>query len=667
GNSAGASGNGGGICAASALTLINCTVFSNTAHNGGNVFSSGTVNFQNTIIAGGSLLGSGGIGPDISGAGFNSLDYNLIQNATGGVVTGAVAHNITGVSPMLATLADNGGPTRTCALRIGSPALDAGSAVNDPATTMQLATDQRGKPRVVNNPFVTDASGGDGSDIGAFELQPQAPTISIVAGAYAFENGSSGAIPFSIDDADTPLADLNVSASSANTALLPDAGIQLNGSGANRTLIMTPANGQAGDVLVTLSVSDGTFVTKGFILLTVTPPPAITSDAATTLTIGQQCPEIVTIGDNDMIVVVGTPCPFTVTTTGTPAPAIAMGGTLPSGVYFIDNGDGTGTLGGIPAQGTAGNYPLTFTATNEFGSSLTQNFTLKINTPPVISSIPIATPSPALVGQSISLTAAATDADGDTLSYVWNFGEGTNANGPSVSHTYTQPGNYLVFLVVTDPSSAFVYDQVTVTVNGTGGGGGGGGGENQSVVGAGPDSDGDGFSDAFESAVGTDPTSAASTPTGQPITAAELLPLALSTASINLNFARPAGDSIAFAGTLAIPAGFNPSGAKIYFDVGGVAKVLTLGANGSIKSGGDSVKINFRKKNGVVLAQTARYTAKFADGSFATALAAEGLTNTVAKNAPVTVTFTLVLNGSVSQTARNMLYTARTGRTGTAK
>ena len=661
GNAAGVNGNGGGICSLAALTLINCTLFGNSANTGGNTFDGGgTINFQNTIIAGGVLLGNGGSGPDISGAGYNSLDYNLIQNASGGTITGAAAHNVTGVSPMLGALADNGGPTRTLALRMGSPALDAGSAVTDPTTSAPLATDQRGNLRPVNNPYIADPNGGDGSDIGAFELQPAAPTLSITSGAYAFENSSSGAIPFTIDDADTPIANLTVSATSGNPTLLPNSGIQLSGSGAIRTVTFTPASGQTGDAGVTFMVSDGTFVGYGFLALTVTTPAAITSDPATVLTIGQQCPEVVVIA-NDQTVEVGTPCPFTVTTSGSPIPTITLGGqALPSGVSFTDNFDGTGTLGGIPDDGTAGNYALTFTATNSLGSSLTQNFTLRINTPPAITSFPVATPSPAAVGQAISFSAAAVDADGDTLSYIWNFGEGTNGTAPTVTHVYNSPGTYLVYLIVTDPSSAFVYDQVFVTV---GGNGVGGGNENEAVVGAGPDSDGDGFSDAFENAVGTDPNSAASTPSGQPITAAALQPLTVSTASIKLNFASANRDSIAFTGRVPVPQGFNPNGATVYVDVGGVAKALPLNA----KSGGDSVKIALKSKQGVVQAQTARYTIALSQGSFAATLAGAGLTNTSAKKVPLMVKFTFLFNTTVYQSTRALSYTARFGKSGSAK
>jgi len=72
---------------------------------------------------------------------------------------------------------------------------------------------------------------------------------------------------------------------------------------------------------------------------------------------------------------------FAVQATGTPAPALTKSGTLPSGVTFTDNGNGTATFAGTPAGGSAGSYPLTLTATNSSGS-FNQNFTLLVGTPP---------------------------------------------------------------------------------------------------------------------------------------------------------------------------------------------------------------------------------------------------------------------------------------------
>ena len=93
---------------------------------------------------------------------------------------------------------------------------------------------------------------------------------------------------------------------------------------------------------------------------TVNQAPAITSADSTTFTVG-------TAGS------------FTVTTTGSPTPTLSETGTLPSGVTFADNGNGTATLAGTPAAGTAGTYPLTFTAANGSPTrppNATQSFTL---------------------------------------------------------------------------------------------------------------------------------------------------------------------------------------------------------------------------------------------------------------------------------------------------
>src|SRR6185436_10537281 len=94
-----------------------------------------------------------------------SNGHNLLgtaTDATGFTGTG----DQTGANPMLAALADNDGPTQTMALSPGSPAIDAGVAAGS-------SFDQRGKPRTYDDPGVTNAATSDGTDIGAFELQPE--------------------------------------------------------------------------------------------------------------------------------------------------------------------------------------------------------------------------------------------------------------------------------------------------------------------------------------------------------------------------------------------------------------------------------------------------------------------------------------------------------------
>jgi hypothetical protein len=70
-------------------------------------------------------------------------------------------------------------------------------------------------------------------------------------------------------DEETAVADLTLSASSSDTVLVPDANIVLGGSGANRTVTVTPASNQSGSATITLTVSDGTASTSDTFVLTV--------------------------------------------------------------------------------------------------------------------------------------------------------------------------------------------------------------------------------------------------------------------------------------------------------------------------------------------------------------------------------------------------------------
>jgi hypothetical protein len=69
---------------------------------------------------------------------------------------------------------------------------------------------------------------------------------------------------------------------------------------------------------------------------------------------------------------------FTVTTPGTPTPSITESGSLPAGLTFTDNGDGTATLSGQASTTNRGYYFLTLTATSSAGTT-SQNFVLSVN------------------------------------------------------------------------------------------------------------------------------------------------------------------------------------------------------------------------------------------------------------------------------------------------
>jgi predicted heme/steroid binding protein len=85
--------------------------------------------------------------------------------------------------------------------------------------------------------------------------------------------------------------------------------------------------------------------------------------------------------------VIGLPGSFTVLTTGFPIPSLSNLGALPSGVSFVDNGNGTATLDGTPVIGSSGTYPLTFTASNGT-TDATQNFILTVSIDPIFADVP---------------------------------------------------------------------------------------------------------------------------------------------------------------------------------------------------------------------------------------------------------------------------------------
>ena len=117
-----------------------------------------------------------------------------------------------------------------------------------------------------------------------------------------------------------------------------------------------------GTVDITVTTPYGTSATGSADRFSYSVAPSITSANSTTFTVGSA----------------GT---FSVTTTGSPTPAISETGALPTGVTLTDNGNGTATLAGTPAAGTAASYPITITAANGVTPDATQGFTVTVNAP----------------------------------------------------------------------------------------------------------------------------------------------------------------------------------------------------------------------------------------------------------------------------------------------
>ncbi len=116
-----------------------------------------------------------------------------------------------------------------------------------------------------------------------------APTISTIADQTIGSGGASSPIAFTVSDTETAANALTLAGFSANTNLLPLAGIALGGSGNNRTVTLTPAAGQSGETDVIITVGDGSTTASSTFHLSVTNAPSspnqilVTSDTGGTI------------------------------------------------------------------------------------------------------------------------------------------------------------------------------------------------------------------------------------------------------------------------------------------------------------------------------------------------------------------------------------------------
>ena len=120
---------------------------------------------------------------------------------------------------------------------------------------------------------VRDSGGGtDLSPLKTLRIRvpSAAPTMSTIASQNSVEDVSVGPINFTLNDTDTPVANLTLSSSSSNSALIDNVGITFGGSGTNRTLVLTPKLDRFGSATITVNLTDGDEVVSQSFVYTVT-------------------------------------------------------------------------------------------------------------------------------------------------------------------------------------------------------------------------------------------------------------------------------------------------------------------------------------------------------------------------------------------------------------
>ena len=137
--------------------------------------------------------------------------------------------------------------------------------------------------------------------------------------------------------------------------------------------------------------------------------------------------------------------------------------------YTVNFGDGTTTTSTVDPSGLIelthvysvdGRYNVTLSLSDAYHTSLSQVFEIEagdVNEAPEI----FAETSDVAVAEAndttVNFSASATDIDGDALTYVWHFGDGTSESGTvppngvvTASHVYTADGDYTAYLEVSD-------------------------------------------------------------------------------------------------------------------------------------------------------------------------------------------------------------------------
>jgi hypothetical protein len=106
---------------------------------------------------------------------------------------------------------------------------------------------------------ITDKAGEPSSALVSVNVvsQNDLPTITgLTSPVTTNEDTATAEIPFTIADVENLPADLTLSAVSGNTALIPVGNIVFGGSGANRTIKLTPTANKNGSTTVTIKVTD---------------------------------------------------------------------------------------------------------------------------------------------------------------------------------------------------------------------------------------------------------------------------------------------------------------------------------------------------------------------------------------------------------------------------
>ena len=195
---------------------------------------------------------------------------------------------------------------------------------------------------------------------------------------------------------------LTVTVSSSNPTLVPIANVVVGGTGANRTVTVTPVASQVGTATITVTGGDGVSTASDTFVVTVGAAPVITSTSSYSGTVA----------------VAGTNY---VTATGT-GPISYGASNLPAGLSLISS---NGMIIGTPTQ--AGSQQVVLTASNSYGLNLRTNSFFVGKGTATITQVPTA--SAITAGQPLSASVLTGGSASTAGAFVWTMPSSVPAVG----------------------------------------------------------------------------------------------------------------------------------------------------------------------------------------------------------------------------------------------
>ncbi len=287
----------------------------------------------------------------------------------------------------------------------------------------------------------------------------QPPTISDVPDQTVDED-TPAVVNFTVSDLETPATELQVTGTSSNPDLVPNANLAFSGSGSDRTVTVTPVPDQSGSTTITLTVRDqDDFEAVDSFVLTVAPVndfPAISGLSDQTVAEDGQTAIAFTVADAETDA-----NNLTVAASSANTELVA-----PTGLTITGSGSDR-TLTIVPVADAFGAATITIAVTDGDGATANSAFLLTVkpvNDPPTLAAISDVELDENAPEQTVNLTGIGSGAgnEAQTLTVTATSSNPALIPDPAVSYTSANSTGSLQFAPQLNQNGAAV---ITVTVD----------------------------------------------------------------------------------------------------------------------------------------------------------------------------------------------------------